>query len=515
MTTVHLMLARILTEQTRPGQVVSTRELRQWYRQSGRADRLLPSQHARGADGTPPLCAACAKTPLLERFFPVSGGHPAYRVLAADPATDLAAPTRSDHALIQASLAAQRDQVLSLRQLEALLQAYLKTHQLAQALSRQSLLRHAEGGECRQCRQQGYLFRREQREHYRILAPAEVDALPTLRTQQIPLPLLLSVAREQGVATEMMRGLLPWLVQQTGRSAAELEAEWQTLAQTPSLPALSSPQRLIERLWSSHSLADWQSWESVYLRHVTQPVSEWIFEETLPARFSERPESICFQALLANFLHWFIGRRPALEAEYTRRAQALAAAGTACDRALVALSQRQHAAPEVLLEIVSSWPGLQGDDAFSSGLLALLMPRRFMTVSRPSLWALRILQQQALVDLPVLLSEQPPELSALAQLQEWAVAECQRRNHQWASDWLTPRRLDRCLYALRDWLPQTLVTGLSHKKVYTGPLAGEEIKQGLIQLYGEATPTEFRAVRRASRRLRALPALPACLLPVE
>jgi hypothetical protein len=512
MTTVHLKLATLLAQQARVDDILTTRQLRHWYASAhGSSERLLPAQHALGADGQPPVCAACQKQPLLEQILLPGRKQPHYRVCVATPSP----PALTDHARLKVVLADLAGEILSLKALRTQLLRRRSAGETVRESLLKGLHRHAEGGECKACQDEGYLLRRTGREQYQVLpTPGGPTLESRLQALSVPLPLLLVwYGRDFGPAGTQ-RPLLDWLSQQLSLPDSALQAALKTLHLPVSQPWTA--ESLMLTLWQSPQLADWQSWEGIYLRQISQPLLEYVLQETLPWRFAHAPETIAARNCLRHFLSWRLGGRAALTREDQTRLAQLALAGDELSAQFLALAA-PDLTPAEQLDRAAALPGFEGDYALATGLLALLRPQQFMTVSPPLYWALQALAQAGQIVLACL--DKPfAALTAtdMLDLQAWAEQICRVRNREWHSDWLTPRRLDRCLAIVREGLPLSLVDALSEKSTRRSPALTTQAIQALLEeLYGAFLLREFRQVRRAAREWRHLPPLPAALTHPE
>lgn len=386
----------------------------------------------------------------MAKHHPRAGGHPVYEILGTE-----VEPVASDHELLERALQGAQDQILSLEQIrERLLKSFSEVGESRPGLLR-SIHRHVAGGSCQACREFGPLLERRGRQLYRVrLSGERVTPEPSFSLSEI-----MELAERAGVFTTL-RPLLVEALQAKNLSQKEAEMLLGTLP-TPKNASLSPDHlqhaHLLLKIWPSRDLLLWQTAEAAYLRHVRDPELEAVFEAVISQRVLHMPGSLRLKALLADFLAWFLGQRPEREQEYRLRRQALDQAAEPSLPPELLTSLDTPAALAQTLESLVNLPGLSANPAeatlddlmLATGLLALLRPDAGLTVSRPVLWALSLLASEGLIpsDLPL----QPATVIDLTHILLWAQDFCRTCNQAWRKPWLTPRRLDRLLYALRDF----------------------------------------------------------------
>lgn len=434
----HEFLAALLANKA--GETHPTENLRTWVRQAAKKAKLpRPSlerqfhQHTMGG-----RCTHCQKQPLLLRV-----GHGQYKILGAAP--ELALHTESWTQLLQQQLHAWG--ATALEQPDKYLRPWLEFQ-------------------------------------------PELQGVNQVLEQQIPITLALALilepnatsAQEQLVRyTQRQLNMAPEAVEKTLyqlhhellRNQQHSHSQTQRHA-SALLRQHDLYQHLIVQLWQSDAVAQWENYELCYYEYVRFPALEVLFNEHVHLAFQRG--HLAPGPFIRRFLDWFIGYRnhPDLKAAWLERQQRMqrwskneeAHIQTRFQqlRRLQRLDQpsRIHQALELLSDIPGLEPDYSDSQSYNSyflvtGLLSLLFPQHCFTVSPPTLQSLQVLARYGHIalDLPSW-NEHRVNFRDIAQIQHQVQQLCKARNQQWQQEWLYPRRLDRILFALRDFVPQSL-----------------------------------------------------------
>lgn len=530
MSTLHDQLIEALAGQPRTTDYRAA-DIKHAYQQRwGQAKQVLPGHHVAGTPDKPAICIQCRTQPLFERIPSADGGHPLYRYIGPGAA---APADHSEHSLLAQILAPCAGQSYSRSALREHIAAYLDTHQLERPSLQRNLYRHTAEGPCASCRQQP-LLERLAHDRLRVIAPVPLGsdfalllsspqgkalmqapaqllallphASPALQQQLALAHQLLTtpiawgrlLTEVPGLSEQQLYSLLPpATVAEAGPLLPSLRQAWLTPPENWSI----QPQRGIATLWQHPEPALWEQALQLYAAHVTHPGWEALWATLIPAHVPHLP----VQPLLAGFLDWFLGGRPATAAIHQA---CIAALGHPTEENLLSDLVACHprlGTPEGLsaaLARIQAVPALcpagYPSAYLASGLLAGLFPEYGFTVSPPTLAALQ--------GGPWGLAIDPDPQAHTPALMRWAQDECQRLGGHFAPGWLTPRRLDQVLYAVRDGLLHPLELLLQHKRQrrqQRTPLA--DLLTALRQLAITPSADEWQALEGAVRQLETQP----------
>lgn len=460
----HEFLAALLADKV--GEIHATETLRTWVRKAAQEAKLpRPSlerqfhQHTMGG-----RCTHCQKQPLLVRL-----SHGQYKVLGNVPS--LVLHTESWTQLLQQQLQAWG--MASLEQPDKYLRPWLEFQPELQAVG--NVLEQS-------------------------LPLTLVMALllePDLNKAQEQL--LRYVQRQNGLSVEVIENTVYQLQHELLRSQQQTQSQMQQHASVL-LCHQDLYQHLIVQLWQSDDLVQWENYELCYYEYVRFPVIEALFNKHVHQAFQSGHLSPV--PFIRHFLDWFIGYRshPDLAASWGRRRQRIRnwsskeeAQVQACFQKLRRLQRLdQLTSLKQALSLLSDIPGLEPDDHsyngyfLVTGLLSLLYPQFCFTVSPPTLQALQVLDRYELLclDLPSW-NEQHVGLDEMAHILYQVQHLCKMRNRHWQQDWLYPRRLDRILFALRDFVPHSLELCLSEQMLIQSTHSPVQQYQDLNRLLDE------------------------------